>query len=365
MLGNAQTLLGVLITLIVLCLFNEKGNFLWMLFKHISSDLSEQIRQRTLKIKKSVSEDLSSDDPLYNVNYWKNNVPLETNAKIDQLYDDLSFVNFIFLNEASKLSDLPRMMQKYMHRSEMGYIELHLLLLSVFVMVCDLFLPVSPLLNIFLLGMTVLSLLYTVNLWALYWKETMLKTDSARVFDLNLMQRLKRIVPITAFNGIVGLLSFGVYFIPMQSAFQLALQMVIILGCIWFHTHKEWKSMEQTRYNNRFVVKHTAFVVIYPAVLTFCVYGLMNIDSPDVDIWRLNVLSAFSITRAGALYTTYVAVCSMFAPVLVEYCLTRMHAKRILNKLSTLGDSYNEQVEKLSQEYKQLIEGHIQGHSKK
>lgn len=378
MLGNAQTLLGVLVTLMVLCLFNDKTNFLLTLFMHISSDLSEQIREKTLKIKTTVSGDLSPDT-FYSVKYWKSHVPPETMAKIDKLYDDLSFQNIRFLTETSKLNDLPIRMQKYMDRKELGYIELHLFLLAVFVMVCDLCLPPHPIVNYFLLNMTLLSCLYTSNLWLCYWNDRSFKAESFSAFDLDMKKRLKRIVPVAFFYVVVGLLSLGLYGIPMNTALVALLQMGVVSFFVLLHFRKGWKGMEQVRYNNRFVVKHTLMIVGYSVVMALSLYAFkhgtwlhdwaesQNMDAliSFMDVWRSHFGETYSPCFAGKLFTLYVACCSIFAPVWMEYLLTRKHAKLVLEGLQDKVKFYDKTVKQLSSEYKQLIEEHIKASVKK
>ena len=53
-LGDTQTFIGVLLTLIVLCLFNDKTNFLLSLIRNITADFTINLKNKVSRINKDI-----------------------------------------------------------------------------------------------------------------------------------------------------------------------------------------------------------------------------------------------------------------------------------------------------------------------
>ena len=62
LLGNTQTLLGVLVTLIVLCLFNNESNFLLKLIRNMVADFAKNLQEKMNDIWEDIREQKSKYD---------------------------------------------------------------------------------------------------------------------------------------------------------------------------------------------------------------------------------------------------------------------------------------------------------------
>ena len=75
LLGNTQTLLGVLVTLIVLCLFNNESNFLLKLIRNMVADFAKNLQEKMNDIWEDIREQKSKYDAqlgtiVTNRKYW-------------------------------------------------------------------------------------------------------------------------------------------------------------------------------------------------------------------------------------------------------------------------------------------------------
>lgn len=88
LLGNTQTLLGVLVTLIVLCLFNDESNFLLKLIRNMTADYAKNLQEKMADIRIQIQkqkEDMEKEigGIVSNRTFW---VRL-AKAKGDDLYE--------------------------------------------------------------------------------------------------------------------------------------------------------------------------------------------------------------------------------------------------------------------------------------
>jgi hypothetical protein len=184
LLGNAQTLLGVLITLIVLCLYNNNSNFIRILFENIEKELTEYVR---LHITARASSSFSAQ------------------AEVDNETEEAEFRKYDLYIKAMDLYHSKNQLEIFNKKKELEYIEFHLLLISVLVIVADLFLLRNLEAELFLLFLTFLSFIYTTRLWYRFCGSEMMKS---KPFEYSYHLVMKHAVIIMAIS-IVSALCVG------------------------------------------------------------------------------------------------------------------------------------------------------------
>jgi hypothetical protein len=183
LLGNGLTLLGVLVTLIVLCIFNDKSNFLRILFKNAKNDLMNEVLFVKTKQVRSLQ---------------KENTDIE---ETDEEKEESDFGAYYFVLQNNDFID--NIPDPYSNKKEMELIELHLLLMSLLVIAADLFFLMTPATELFLLLLTVSSFVYTTRLW---WRFCSRKPATLRTIRYSYHLAMKHSVVIMACSVLAAFL---------------------------------------------------------------------------------------------------------------------------------------------------------------
>jgi hypothetical protein len=320
LLGNAQTLLGVLITLIVLCLFHDKTNFLHVLIHNIVEDVKEQVRLYSIK----KSEDVNN---------------FEEKGK-GQNFDDVRFL----AAAGTVMSDLSDKFGRFDTGKEMEMIEIHLFLVSVVVIVCDVFITLSPAWEFFFMLLTFASFMHTSCLWYRVYSMVKSTPSKSSIGGLGKQSHLKNIVGIALLYIALSILSLCVFFIPVYNWSMAFVQFLPIAGIGIYHGYKKWEQMGQKKYSYRFAVKHAIIVLSYPILPALCVYVMLNYSwindwalssgltglACALNTWCENLSKAYDFPFIGGVFTLYVALYSIVIPVGLGYYVVRKHAKKAL-----------------------------------
>jgi hypothetical protein len=330
LLEHAQTLLGVLTTLIVLCLFNNQSNFLRVLFQNIVEDVKEQVRLYNNNISESESAANQADSNQFVAPRFKN-------AK--------------FLSKAGKvLKELDSKFDRFDTGKELEMIELHLLLLSVVVILCDVFIKLTPELEFFFVMMTVMSFMHTSSMWYRVYCMGEFTAQQSSISDLGKDRHLTRLVSVAFVYVMMGILSLGVFFIPANPYSILAVQVCVILLLFTFHGKRKWRQMAKMKYSYRFAVKHAMIIIAYPVIPALCMCLMLrcgwlydwaashqvNWIVNGCDTWCENINAVYRHTAVGNIFTIYVAVYSVLIPIVLGYYITRKHAKDSLKEIDRL-----------------------------
>jgi hypothetical protein len=181
LLGNAQTLLGVLITLIVLCLYNNNSNFIRILFENIEKELTEYVR---LHITARASSSFSAQ------------------AEVDNETEEAEFRKYELYIKAIDLYHSKNQLEVFNKKKELEFIEFHLLLISILVIVADLFLLRNLEAELFLLFLTFFSFIYTTRLWYRFCGSETMKLQS---FEYSYQLVMKHALIIMAISIVLAL----------------------------------------------------------------------------------------------------------------------------------------------------------------
>lgn len=176
MLGNAQTFIGVLITLVVLCLFKHAdGNFLRMILTDLREDLNRyftgKIKTVTETYEGILTPEGSVDVSTYNIDYWTLKAK-ETNlsSEFNDAWTNLKNKTLQLLNRVKLYETLQSQKAKIIEeRDGDRYVALYLLLWGIVVMSLDALCGnkgyVHDINSGFLFISTVLSTVFLYKVW--------------------------------------------------------------------------------------------------------------------------------------------------------------------------------------------------------
>lgn len=206
--GNSQTFIGVLITLIVLCLFNDKSNFILGMISILNKDMETYLNKCLDALKESKnfpSQPSLPKNGAYSYDYWIERLDERTKQKWMKIENDYKDYIFAFHNKSqSFINQYKEEINRILNRHELIFIEIHLFINSLILMAIDGCCTISVGWNCFVCILTFMSVCYSCFLWYHYIKNTeqsMTEEIPEKFVEKNscLMKRcLKHIVGLTS-----------------------------------------------------------------------------------------------------------------------------------------------------------------------
>ena len=180
LLGNTQTLVGVLLTFIVLCLFSNESNFLLKLICNMVADFTENLRTEICKINNEINEkkqekEKNTDPIVANRSYWseqsKKSPELEKRF-LDNNKKELEIRDGILKN-LEKYIDSFKDTDKILElKKESIFVSLYYLILLLTVMTMDACCVSAEFGSLFLFIGNLVSFYFTTMLWYRYIVDT-------------------------------------------------------------------------------------------------------------------------------------------------------------------------------------------------
>jgi hypothetical protein len=284
LLGNTQTLLGVLVTLIVLCLFNNESNFLLKLIRNMVADFAKNLQEKMNDIWEDIREQKSKYDAqlgtiVTNRKYWVG----QAKKAGDDLYNRILLNNkqeqdilsgiLDNLNEPLKKFDKT---EEYLNlKRENIFVSLFFLILLISILMIDACCVSNAVGSLFLSVLTFISTYFTVLLWYRFFKD--------KEADVEYPQH----------NHIKSTVIWGIVITILLS--------IVLLARFWFGNKEIWfwsfgylvimvalfsyKLMHNfrycVRYNNQFIIKHSFYIMFFCAVITMLLFVIRNIPCDD------------------------------------------------------------------------------------
>lgn len=288
LLDNTQTLFGVLITLIVLCLFNNDSNFLIRLIKNMIADFTKNLQVKM----KDIWEDINlKEKKIYadlggivaNRKYWVRQAEEKSSELFNRILEnnkqEQDIIAGIFNNLEEPLKNFKETEKDINLKNESSFVSLFFLVLMLCVMLLDACCVSNGFGSIFLILLTYVSTYFTFSLWYRFLsdKEVGLKypyNSSTKFFAIpiliGIILFLLWLVTIALWHfNFIGFWSFSF------------LYYIVLVAIVSYRLMSNFRYCE--RYNNQFVIKHSFYIISTCAIIAVLLYGLRNINIDNID----------------------------------------------------------------------------------
>lgn len=367
LLGNTQTLLGVLVTLIVLCLFNDESNFLLKLIRNMTADYAKNLQEKMADIRIQIQkqkEDMEKEigGIVSNRTFW---VRL-AKAKGDDLYERIlnnnkeeqNVLGGMLDNLSEPLSKFGKTDGDLQLKRENVFVSLFFLILLLGVMMIDACCISNAVGSLFLSILTFISAYYTLSLWFRFYMDQDDKEDykghthnviivvGGMVLTVGLWLLTMALYRFD--NREIWVFSFA-YFVCMTIAISYKL-MFNFRYCV--------------RYNNQFVIKHAFYFMFLCAVITLLLWGIRNVEFNEQQCATVNYMQTIQYNidmlvkdskwtmRAFVLLAT----CNtFFIPLLVGYYYNYKKATGATHQMEINKQSILAKLKKNISEYQEIL----------
>lgn len=369
MLGGTQTLIGVCVTLLVLCIFSgSKSNFIHQIFEDFWKDLTRKNVALNVKLKESLDERKGHDEKQNNFlkkeSFWRE-IANNTNKQTSLLKNraESKIIPQSFFQEAQEAvnSASNKMDDLLNKREEDTYIEFYLFIITLLVITLDsLHVPVS-IGSVFTLTLTALSFVYTTGLWYLYYAQ--ITPPSQPENNNRTWHRWAGSLAIImiAFFLWIFLLAF---ISDMLTNYLLMLSICLFVAL--FGVKRRWKTFSIERHNKRLVVKHSFYIIVISTIVTaffnimLCCSFITNvfpfIPADFFSTWNTHASSFGNPVYTRVIFVAYVVISSIFVPIFGGYLVSRKYGNDATNQVKSLFEHYLEVSDKKQSEYISIIE---------
>lgn len=374
--SHSQTFLGVLLTLVVLCLFNNESNFLLELLTTFNNDMENYLKNCLDSLKKDISAKFKFlNNGAYDKGYWETKLDDAKRSELLKIASKAENTSYNFFNKGNELIDqYTDTKKKRVEKKEILFIELHFFFVGLLLMTIDACCKVGIGWAFFVLLLVLQSMTFTTLLWVYYFKNIpfveeypsqLISSNSCLFFGL-----LKNIgLPIV---GIILLLFPFCFF---NSVLLECLILVIFLIFAFFHSKRALKDLNHYKYNSRFVLKHTIYMLFIAFVVAIIVKMVLsdkvssylsNCNWDDIatiaGYWKINIKNLSSLNMLGDFFVVYFVLVCFIAPLLIGYWQDRKTARDVLSQLQMENEKCKKEAKKMASDYKDLIDDFVQTH---
>lgn len=363
-LRDTQTFIGVMVTLIVLCIFCEKdgSNFL----RKIASIAWQQLRESNTAYIADLKEslDLTKDIP-------ETLRPLVTQSKtwasIAKGNDKVNFkdnrtktitVTLSFFENAQKaIDESEEKIKKYQGRKEDSLIQLFLLMMSIFVLAID-SMHIGCCLGALILNIASFCIiLFSGCLWFIKLKDITPVHDVTK--ETNSYKRYICTAIFTISLFVVFLALLGLY----KGMFFVLFLIIGLFFSLAIYISKKWSKIQPERYNIRFIIKHSLYVIALLVICSTIFYFTVNssvlyneISLPSYFIrWQTNIELITNIKYAQTIFACVLSSCGLFIPIVIDYYVSSRYSKSAKNKIDSYFKDAKNNAEVLQKEYVKII----------
>lgn len=375
LLGGTQTFVGVMIALIVLCIFHDKSdsNFLRRITESLYSGLTESNSSYINKLKESLKKptDIAGDktgilkDPLG----WIKLAQGENSAALLDNVNKSSMLPVKFFNKAQeKIENCKVSITEQNERVEDAYIQTYLLVVSLFVFSLDA-MHVSKEVGAFvLLFSSLLMTMFSIGMWVIYFfkidpsagKESVRRNGIARMSFV--CTTLLLVWTVT--SGIIGCCR------PILGIVISTIFLSIVCGGFVCYN---WKRMLVERYNTRFVINHAFYSIIAIIVCTLllrqcmtssCLVGICDgyFDS-FYSNWYTNVSLILDIKYARIIFAAVLSFFGFFCPITLGLISTKIQSWSVKRQVKKVFEESQQEAKEIQNEYIEIVKKIFHAHS--
>ena len=367
LLGDAQTLLGVLVTLIVLCLFNNESNFLLKLIRNMVADFAKNLQEKMTDIRKQIHEQRRLNEKelgaiVTNRAFWVKQAKAKGNDLYERLLEnnkeEQNVLGEILNNLNEPLANFDKTDEFLRLKRENIFVSLFFLILLLGVMMMDACCISNAVGSIFLSILTYISTYYSLSLWFRFFKDQERKENYPK-HNHNVMIVLGWLFFVVLFwlfllayyrfgNRDVWLFSFA-YFTSLVAVFSYNL-MFNFRFCV--------------RYNNQFVIKHAFYIMLLCAVITLLLWILRSIHCEDQECVAFSFLQNIHYnvdmlivdSKWAKRSFVLLATCNtFFIPLLLGYYYNHKKATGATRQMEINKQAILSQLQKNIAEYQEIL----------
>lgn len=284
LLEGTQTFIGVLITLLVLCLFHdEKTNFMLRIVGSMIDDFLSSIAHSVDRMRSDLKKPKTrnkSEELAYADNYWikQSEAFPDIHDEFLTIYEESEDIINKYVNKYQKhLTRLKQIQQKVNEKSENELISHSLMLYLMVVMTLD-GIGVSADFGCFFLSfLMVLTIPYFCYIWYQYIR---FKDAPPVVYRTRKTRTLLFLTCLTVFLSFFAWLGITT-FMRMPTCSYVFCSMVLFMipmFVVGLSISANFKKSE--RYNKKFVTNHTIYILFTSLLLSLCVYGICRAGLP-------------------------------------------------------------------------------------
>lgn len=367
LLDGTQTLLGVLLTFIVLCLFNNDSNFLLTLICNMVADFTANLKDKIDEINKQIEEEKKQSNAAMgeianNRSYWVSQSkkwPELNKALMDNNKEELDVRNQILKDVDPELESYKASGNQLKMKEENRFISLYFLILMLIVMTMDACCVGKDVGCIFLILENVITFYFTGCLWLRFWVEKdkgLVKYNEHK--HIFIIVFLGVLVMVTVW---VALMTFSILPSTLLWLLTIGTITLVVVAFSYWLMHKFRYSV---RYNNQFIIKHALYIAFVSMVVTCILFFFCSIDVENFEEYRYMMLYnlqenvkniAESIYWVRLIFIILCAANTFFIPLLIGYFYNHTKAKHILQIMNRSKDEIIEKLKKNNNEYQTIV----------
>ena len=367
LLGETQTLIGVLLTFIVLCLFSNESNFLLMLICNMVADFTANLKDKIDEIKKEIEQEKKKSDAAMgpianNRSYWVNQAKTQHPELHQELMDnnkkELEIRNQILNDIGPEIESYNQSGDLLKMKEENKFVSLYFLILMLVVMTMDACCVSSAAGGIFLVLENIITFYFTGCLWYHYIveKKKNVKYDEHSHIFTKVLLGVFLMVIIWMGGLSFSILSLSVFWLFTIGSISLA----VFFMSYWLMCNFRYT----VRYNNQFIIKHALYIVFICILLTCLLFFLCTIDVKGGDtyfhmaLYNLQENIKYIMKNIFWVRFVFVLLCSansFFIPLLIGYFYNHIKAKHVQKIMNSSKQDIVEKIKKNNNEYQQIV----------
>lgn len=365
LLGDSQTLVGVMVTLIVLCLFSNESNFLLKLICNMVADFTKNLQEKITEIKDQINKQKNKNDEevgsiVMNRAYWVS----QAKEKGDDLYNRIiqnnkneqDIISGILNNLNEPLAKFDHTKEYLMLKRENVFVSLFYLILLLSVMVMDACCISNGLGSLFLTLLTYVTSYFSIMLW---YRFSVDKKEGTEYLNHNH-------IILTVLFGVFVTILLWLLFLGFSKYDNISIWLISFLYYVvmtaLFSYHLMHNFRYCVRYNNQFVIKHSFYIMVVCAVITFILYIISNMDCnaddnklfPYIQNAQFNIQMLVNDSKwTKRLFVLIAAMNTFFIPLLFGYYYNH---KKAINATKQMEKNKNEIMNLLNKNFSEYQE---------
>lgn len=366
-LGGTQTFIGVMVTLIVLCIFCEidGSNFLrkiaciaWQQLREANAAYIADLKAM-LDITKNIPE---SFRPLVTQSKtWERIATGDDKVRFTENRNKTMIVPLSFFENAQEaINSSEEKIKKYQNRKEDTFIQLFLLIVSIFVLTID-SMHIGCRIGALILNIASFCIvLFSGSMWLIKLKNLMPVhnvTKRTNLYKRYIGTTFFVILLFVFFLSLLGL-SIGCFFVFFLN--------ICMFSSFAIYVSIKWSKIQMERYNIRFVIEHSLYVILLLMVCStvfYCICYIVNYPVLYNDIrlqsyfirWQTNIELITNIKYAQTIFACTLSMCGLFVPIVIDYSVSSHYAKSAKKQIVNYFNDAKKNAEKLQNEYVKII----------
>lgn len=370
LLDSTQTYIGVIITLIVLCLYESKdNNYLRKIAGNFSLDILGDMKTKLRAIQDAINDTetkLPDNKPksvqetvMDNFDYWFKVATDEDKQRLSKNRRDLENVKALLaIKIANKEQDYKERQERFEERKGDRLMALYILIIAMSVMIIDCFFPPSRYAAFSLLSLSIIILFYSTVIWKRFYKGLEQREEAKAPSHSFARGFIRLILDFAPFLILLWVFSTSAMHCLVWPAY------IFVLWLVCF-THFHWGALSYVdidNYNNRLI----AFHALYHLCLSFCygliLWGAIQLITPvytisSYGIFSENVASLVNVEAISCkAFALIIGLDAFFVPILLCFFFYRNVAHTIVNEIENDYKASQKDINTLKQEYTRIVQ---------